>query len=166
MFNNTFQAILLLVTFTIRRKKSSLKINIGNTAAQTSVTRYFQHGWRPLSWVRRVSVLSEAMAIDTAQDGCWFCHCRGAPSVWGTVSATSVLKCGSSTWVCALFPHHLTCCRRADVCYREPERDLAASAPSVSAWSRSGNMLHVPLLSEKPLHFILDKVGRSHTQLS
>lgn len=53
MFSNTFQAILLLVTFTIRRGKNlPLKINTGNRAAQTSVIGHLQSIQRPLWWVQ------------------------------------------------------------------------------------------------------------------
>lgn len=130
MFNNNFQAILLLVTFTIRRKKIFHEITL-ETAAQTSVSPF--HHW-------------------ICSGRSWFCHCRGALS-FGAVSATRACNI-SSTGACALF-HHLRGHRKADVCHWEPEGPWL---PTVH-WAPLPRRAPVPLLLEKPLQLILQRRG-------
>lgn len=94
MFNNTFQAILLLITFTIRRKISSTQTL--ETAAQASVSPF--HRWT-------LGSAQDVLDSATAEE----------PPVLGAVSATRALNV-SSTGACALL-HHLRWHRKADVCY-------------------------------------------------
>lgn len=143
MLNNTFQAILLLVTFTIRRKKSSTH-NTHWKHSCPDIVLLPLPGPRPPSGTRRFlcslkkrpSVLLK-MALDSAA--------AEEPSVFGAVGATSVLKCVSST--CTLPPHHFSRCRKAGP-RRGPGSQCSVGA---AAWLQLGNTLRAPLLSENPL---------------
>lgn len=94
MFNNTFQAILLLVTFTIRRKKIFHEITL-ETAAQTSVSPF--HRWCAQD------VLNSAPAEE--------------PSVG--LSVQPGLSPSGALELCLC--HHLRWHRKAGGCHWEPE---------------------------------------------
>lgn len=144
MFNNTFQAILLLITFTIRRKRSS---------TQTLETQLCKH--------QSVAVPRNLQAVVTGLGDCCRRYCSRRLLLLPLQrsphrNATRVLQRGPSPWARALLSHRPCplCCRRADPCCWEPGRVPAARAPSPWPWVHVGNVHHVPLLPQKPRQFI------------
>lgn len=147
MFNNTFQAILLLVTVTIKRKKKKSstqhkhwKPSCPNTQALVISRSSGRIPWRPLQ-AGRLPLLSEDVSTSVSPAGSWFCHCRGDPGV-EVLSVPAVFSAVS--W--ALFSGLTAASQQKGW---EPELPQYPLGPA-----------------QEPLQFSLETVGRWCSQLS